>query len=145
LIIVRVFVVLALISYASAGGLGAQAAQNELPRVIVADTSVRPGDPQYVWLASALRDAPALRGGVRLVYPDSLRRRGIAGKVILEFVVDTLGRVEPGIRVLETADPLLVDPAMEMLRGARYTPGRVRGRPVRVLVRMGLHVAPRSP
>jgi len=120
------------------------AAQNELPRVIVADTSVRPGDPQYVWLASALRDAPVLRGGVRLVYPDSLRRRGIAGKVILEFVVDTLGRVEPGIRVLDTADPLLVDPAMEMLRGARYTPGRVRGRPVRVLVRMGLNVAPRS-
>ena len=119
-------------------------AQDELPRVIVADSSVRPGNPQFVWLASALREAPVLRGGVRLVYPDSLRRRGIAGKVVLEFVVDTLGQVEPGIRVLDTADSLLVDPARQMVRGARYTPGRVRGRPVRVLVRMGLNVAPRS-
>ena len=119
-------------------------AQDELPRVIVADSSVRPGNAQFVWPASALREAPVLRGGVRLVYPDSLRRRGIEGKVVLEFVVDTLGQVEPGIRVLDTADSLLVDPAKQMVRGARYTPGRVRGRPVRVLVRMGLNVAPRS-
>jgi len=123
---------------------GAAVAQDELPRVIVADTSVRPGDPQFVWLASVLREAPVLRGGVRLVYPDSLRRRGISGRVVLEFVVDTLGRVEPGVRVLETAHPLLVAPAKEMLQGARYRPGRVRGRAVRVLVRMGLMVAPRG-
>jgi len=119
-------------------------AQDELPRVIVSDSMVKPGDPQFVWLASALREAPVLRGGVRLVYPDSLRRRGISGRVVLEFVVDTLGRVEPGVRVLETAHPLLVEPAKEMLQGARYRPGRVRGRAVRVLVRMGLKVAPRG-
>ena len=137
-------VVSALVSCAVAGALDAQAGQSELPRVIVSDSFVKPGDPQFVWLSGALRQPPVLRGGVRLVYPDSLRRRGIAGKVVLEFVVDTLGRVEPGIRVLKTADPLLVEPAKEMLRGARYVPGRVRGRPVRVLVRMGLNVAPRG-
>jgi len=87
---------------------------------------------------------PVLYGGMRLVYPDSLRSKGISGRVTLEFVVDTLGRVEPGIRVLSTAHPLLVAPAKEMLQAARFVPGRVRGRPVRVLMRMGLRVAPES-
>lgn len=119
-------------------------AQSALPRVFVTDASVPPGDPQFVWLPDLARPAPALRGGIRLVYPDSLRRHGISGRVVLEFVVDTAGRVEPGIRVLRTAHPLLVEPAKEMIRGARYIPGRVRGRPVRVLMRMGLKVAPRT-
>ena len=89
--------------------------------------------------------AGAAHMGMRLVYPDSLRRRGIRGNVVLEFVVDTLGRVEPGVRVLHTAHPLLAEPAKEMIRGARYAPGRVHGRAVRVVVRMGLKVGPRSP
>ena len=117
-------------------------AQRALPRVFVTDTSVVPGDPALVWLPSAVRNPPVLRGGMRLVYPDSLRRKGISGRVLLEFVVDTLGRVEPGVRVLRTADPILVAPAKEMLLGARFVPGRVRGRPVRVLMKMGLRVAP---
>jgi outer membrane biosynthesis protein TonB len=136
--------ILALTVWSVAAGAGA-VAQSELPRVVIADSSVKPGDPQFVWLPSAVSVAPALRGGIRLVYPDSLRRKGISGRVLLEFVVDTLGRVEPGVRVLETADPLLVGPAKQMLQEARYAPGRVHGRPVRVLVRMGLNVAPRSP
>jgi len=120
------------------------AAQRALPRVVVADTSVVPGNPELVWLADRLRMKPVLYGGMRLVYPDSLRRKGISGRVTLEFVVDTLGRVEPGVRMLSTAHPMLVAPAKEMLQGARFVPGRVRGRPVRVLMRMGLRVAPES-
>lgn len=116
--------------------------QQPLPRVIVNDTSVAPDNPEFVWLSSALRQPATLRGGMRLVYPDSLRRRGIAGRVLLEFVVDARGRVEPGVRVLRTAHPLLVGPAKEMIMGARFEPGRVRGRPVRVLMKMGLRVAP---
>jgi outer membrane biosynthesis protein TonB len=119
-------------------------AQRALPRVVVVDTSVVPGNPELVWLADRLRMKPVLYGGMRLVYPDSLRLKGISGRVTLEFVVDTLGRVEPGVRVLRTAHPLLVAPAKQMLLGARFVPGRVRGRPVRVLMRMGLRVAPES-
>ena len=123
----------------------AAVAQSVPPRVFVSDSSVKPGDPQLVWLPSAVTVAPVLRGGMRLVYPDSLRRRGIRGNVVLEFVVDTLGRVEPGVRVLQTAHPLLAAPAKEMIRRARYAPGRVHGRAVRVVMRMGLKVGPRTP
>ncbi len=118
--------------------------QRALPRVIVNDPNVVPGDPELVWLPSAARPAPTLRGGMRLVYPDSLRQKGISGRVVLEFVVDTSGRVEPGVRVLKTAHPMLVAPAKQMLQGARFIPGRVQRRAVRVLMRMGLDVAPES-
>jgi len=118
--------------------------QRALPRVIVNDPNVVPGDPELVWLPSAARPAPTLRGGMRLVYPDSLRQKGISGRVVLEFVVDTSGRVEPGVRVLKTAHPMLVAPAKQMLQGARFIPGRVQRRAVRVLLRMGLDVAPES-
>jgi len=119
-------------------------AQRALPRVIVNDPNVMPGNPELVWLPSAARPAPALLGGMRLVYPDSLRQQGIRGRVVLEFVVDTSGRVEPGIRVLKTAHPMLVAPAKQMLQGARFIPGRVQRHAVRVLMRMGLNVAPES-
>ena len=85
-----------------------------------------------------------LYGGMRLVYPDSLRRKGISGRVTFEFVVDTLGRVEPGVRVLSTTHPLLVAPAQAMLQAARFVPGRVRGRPVRALMRLALRVGPET-
>jgi len=49
-------------------------------------------------------------------------------------VVDTLGRVEPAIRVVQAAHRALVEPAKEMVRSARYRPARVRGRAVRVLL-----------
>ena len=53
---------------------------------------------------------------------------------MLEYVVDTLGRVEPAIRVVQAAHRELVEPAKEMLRSARYRPARVHGRAVRVLL-----------
>ena len=136
--------ILALTVLSVAAGSGA-VAQGDLPRVFVSDTSVKPGDPQLVWFPTAVSVAPVLRGGMRLVYPDSLRRRGISGSVMLEFVVDTLGRVEPGIRVLRTDDPLLVEPAKQTISEARFVPGQVRGRAVRVLVQMGVKIAPRVP
>ena len=114
----------------------------QLPRVFVSDTSVVPGDPNLIWLPSALSHKPTLLGGMKLVYPDSLRRKGITGRVLLEFVVDTLGRVEPDVQALESADTLLVAPAIEMISGARFAPGRTHGRVVRALMRMGLNVAP---
>ncbi|HET9383696.1 MAG TPA: energy transducer TonB [Gemmatimonadales bacterium] len=114
----------------------------QLPRVFVRDTSVVPGDPKLIWLPSALPHKPTLLGGMKLVYPDSLRRKGITGRVLLEFVVDTLGRVEPGVQVLESADTLLVAPAIEMISSARFAPGRTHGRAVRALMSMGLNVAP---
>ena len=100
--------------------------------LLVADATSGTVDPKAIWLSSAVTQPPVLRARPRLVVPDSLTRKGIHGAVSLEYVVDTLGRVEPNIRVLATDHPALVGPAKAMVAGMRYRPGRVRGRAVRV-------------
>lgn len=69
-------------------------------------------------------------------YPAALRARGVSGVVLAEFVVDSTGRVDPAsVRVLDSPDPLFGEAVRASLRGARFTPGTVRGRPVRTLAR----------
>lgn len=69
-------------------------------------------------------------------YPEWLRRAGITGVVTVEFVVDTSGRVEMrSTEILEATRNEFADAVIRALRGARFSPGTVRGRPVRVKVR----------
>ena len=68
-------------------------------------------------------------------YPELLRRAGVEGNVVLEFVVDTLGRVEETtITVLRATNQAFVAPAIVVITESLFRPGRVRGRAVRVLV-----------
>ena len=69
------------------------------------------------------------------VYPDSLFRGGIAGKVVVEFVVDTLGAVEPeSIEVLASSDSLFTEAVRDALIRAHFVPARRKGRGVRQIV-----------
>ena len=68
-------------------------------------------------------------------YPEMLRAAGIAGTVRVQFVVDTLGRVEPAsIRVLDSSHAQFTDAVIAALRQSRFTAGAVAGRRVRTLV-----------
>lgn len=70
-------------------------------------------------------------------YPDGLRRLGVEGRVTVDVVVDTMGRVEPrSLTVVEAAHPAFVEPVRQALSRALFRPARVYGRPVRVLVRI---------
>jgi TonB family protein len=74
-----------------------------------------------------------------LQYPDSLRGVGIEGVVVLEFVIDTTGHVEPSsITVIESPHPVLVDIAKDAVLVSVYSPGRREGVPVAVRVRESL-------
>jgi TonB family protein len=68
-------------------------------------------------------------------YPDILRSQRIEGRVVVTFVVDERGRVEPAsIRVIESAHALF-DPAVKAaVLGTRFRPAEWRGRAVRQLV-----------
>lgn len=69
-------------------------------------------------------------------YPEWLRRAGISGAVTVEFVVDTDGTVErASIDVIRADRQEFVDAVLRSLERARFSPGTVRGRPVRVKVR----------
>ena len=68
-------------------------------------------------------------------YPPALRLAGIAGRLAVQYVVDTTGHAEPGSwRVLRTTNAAFEDPAREAIMQGRFNPARIKGRPVRQLV-----------
>ena len=83
----------------------------------------------------AVDERPRRISGSLPRYPEVLRRAGVEGNVVLEFVVDTLGRVdETTITVLRATNQAFVAPAIVVITESLFRPGRVRGRAVRVLV-----------
>ncbi len=71
------------------------------------------------------------------VYPDSLLKLGMEGRVVAEFVVDRLGFVEVAtIDVLQADDSLFAESVRESLAGAHFRAAMVRGERVRQLVQL---------
>lgn len=77
----------------------------------------------------------ALPGSQAPRYPETLRAVGIQGEVAARFIVDTLGRTEPGsIVILGTSHDLFAASVRDALLRARYAPAKIRGQRVRQLV-----------
>ena len=77
----------------------------------------------------------ALPGTAAPRYPSMLQSAGVDGSVRAQFVVDTLGRVEPGsFRALESTHDLFAAAVREALGRARFSPAEAGGRKVRQLV-----------
>jgi TonB family protein len=84
-------------------------------------------------LASELTEKPEVVGCDQVPPPASLDGR--SGSVLLAYVVDTLGQVEPtSVRVLEASHRGFAPPAAATVRSCRLTPGRKDGQAVRTLV-----------
>ena len=78
---------------------------------------------------------PRRLAGPPPVYPSRLRQQGVTGRVIVSFVVDTAGRVEPAsVSVISATERDFVDPTLEAVRGSRFSPGLLAGCPVRVRI-----------
>jgi TonB family protein len=61
----------------------------------------------------------------------------VSGRVLVQFVVDTSGRVERNSIVVQlSAHPMFSESVRQVLARARFRPGRSRGALVRVLVEM---------
>jgi protein TonB len=68
-------------------------------------------------------------------YPSTLRSANVAGEVLVRFIVDTVGRVEPGsVEITRTTHVLFAEAVRRWLRTTSYLPAQVGGRPVRQLV-----------
>ncbi len=83
-----------------------------------------------------VEEMPVLLGGAAVIYqylryPEIARRAGIEGRVIVQFVIDREGNV---------IDPVVVrgigggcdEAALEAVTHLKFSPGRQRGRPVKV-------------
>lgn len=76
---------------------------------------------------------PTLVTQVPPYYPFEMKRQGIEGKVVLEFVVDEAGLPE-SIRVVSSTNPGFNDAAIAAVQKWRYNPGMVNNRPVKTLM-----------
>lgn len=76
------------------------------------------------------------------VYPAVLVAAGLEGRVTVQFVVDSTGRVEPeSIRVVAASHPAFGESARRAIASSRFRPARVRGQPVRQLVQQAMRFA----
>jgi TonB family protein len=72
-----------------------------------------------------------------VTYPVELRRAGIQGRVVIEIVLDTLGRIEPGsTRLVLASHPGFESAGRTVVSTCRFRPAQLHGRPVRVRVRV---------
>lgn len=79
---------------------------------------------------------PQLIGGIaglqaQISYPEIARRAGLEGRVVVQFVIDEEGRVMRPV-VLRGIGGGCDEEAVRVVSAARFTPGRQRGRAVRV-------------
>jgi TonB family protein len=79
------------------------------------------------------------------VYPELLRQAGIQGRVVLEAVVDTTGRVlAQSISIVSSTNPGFVAPAQLALVATLFRPAMVGGTAVRMRVRIPYEFAIRN-
>ncbi len=92
-----------------------------------------------VFLAVELEARPRLISIEEPRYPPVLESAGITGRVVLDFIVDTLGRVRwRSVEVISSTNKAFEKPALEALVTAVFSAGNVHGRPVQVLVRQAI-------
>ncbi|MFQ5702451.1 MAG: TonB family protein [Gemmatimonadales bacterium] len=96
-----------------------------------------PIDLAQVFNEAVVDEPPVRISSPPLEYPRTMQRAGIEGMVLLQGVVDTTGHIEPKSMVVVRADQKAFEaPAKQLLRRSLFRPGRVRGRPVRVLIQL---------
>jgi protein TonB len=101
-----------------------------------------PVDAQ-VFLEANVDDPPSLISQGPQRYPEVLKAAGIAGRVVLTFVIDTSGHPEPStITIISTPHPGFAPAAKEMVSNLVFHPGRVHGQAVAVLVRQSINFTP---
>jgi protein TonB len=75
-------------------------------------------------------------------YPDMLRSANVEGEVLVQFVVDTTGRVENGsIKILKSSHDLFTNSVRQALNSMRFYPAEIGGRKVKQLVQQPFNFA----
>lgn len=90
------------------------------------------------WSAEQVDRPVLLRPGAPApLFPEALRSAGVSGSVLAEFVVDTLGRIEPAsVQMLSIDHDQFGAAVRAVLPKLRFLPAERQGRKVRQLVRL---------
>jgi len=95
------------------------------------------GDTTDLFLEALVDERPAVLWAPRRTYPDALRKAGIEGRVLVQAIIDTMGRAESGtVKVVQSPNSGFDRSATEYVRKVVFRPARIHGRTVRVLVQV---------
>lgn len=84
-----------------------------------------------------VQEKPERLAGPQPVYPPLLMQAGIEGTVMVQAIIDTMGRVEPtSVKVTQTANPGFNESAKQTVMKSLFRPARVYGKAVRVLIQL---------
>jgi TonB family protein len=91
-----------------------------------------------VFSADAVDERATLHDGTLAPsYPELLWRDGVAGRVLLEFIVSRNGDVEPlSVAVASATHPMFAAAAVQAVMEARFRPASLAGRAVRQVVQL---------
>lgn len=86
----------------------------------------------------AVEEMPEPIGGMytiqsKIKYPESAKNQGIEGKVFIQAFIDEIGNVEEA-KVIKGAGYGLDEAALEAVKQTKFTPGKQKGKPVKVQV-----------
>ncbi len=88
-----------------------------------------------VYSEAAVDEPAEIVSAPPLEYPPALRHAGLQGRVTVQAVIDTLGRVEPAsLKVIARPNTAFDQSARAYVLHAVFRPARVKGRAVRVLI-----------
>ena len=82
--------------------------------------------------------APQAKSRTPVAYPVALRRAGVTGSVVIEFMVDTTGTVQDPFAV-ESTRPEFEQSAIQAVKQWKFTPGIMNGREVNTRMRVPIH------
>lgn len=69
--------------------------------------------------------------GKYVIYPESARRFGIEGRVLVSALLDTTGDVLK-VRIVESTHKIFEEPAMSAIKQSRFTPAIKKGKPIKL-------------
>lgn len=70
-------------------------------------------------------------------YPESLRQAGVDGRVVIRFIVDTVGKIDlSSVQVLQSTHDLFTRAVRDVLGNFRFKPAESRGVRVRAMAEM---------
>lgn len=79
--------------------------------------------------------AASIPGTPQPLYPEMLKSAGVEGEALVQFVVDTTGRAEPGsFKVLRATHDAFAEAVRTTLPRMRFLPAELHGQRVRMLV-----------
>ena len=96
------------------GPLGSTGPAEQIPRIVTSEMT-----------------PPVLKRKLEPEYPELARNSRLQGRVILQAVISTTGKVEE-VTILRSSNPLFDEAAIDAVRQWEYEPARQGGRPVAV-------------